>query len=432
MKFIKKNCGIKIDRSLFRKKIVKDYSALVGSNFALKPIQFIKGLLVAKFLGPSDYGILKSVELIQMLDKFGSLGFNTTAAREIGNALGANNQKKVETIRNTAYSSESLLILVLFFIGLSSTIFFDSVMLSVLIIMASTGMLVSKFRAIFATEAVIQKKFILTSKIIFFTNLIAAILVIILVPYLKIYAVLLTNIISGLLSIIFYFKSLTFNYQFKINKDEFKKILGISIPLTFNTLAFGTFRYAERILIIRYLSMDALGFFAFASMAVGHFTILFSTSVKVRMQDIFEGIGKGDYTRVHKIVLRETTLFTIISLLLIPLLWLSIEIFTPLLLPKWIDGIYSAQLYLFMLPLEVIPNYVSIVLISSLVNKQKILPLYRLISTGLLICFTIILYYWGILTLEKFIIIYICSSAFYKITVIVLYKKHFYNIYVQQ
>ena len=31
--------------------------------------------IVAKYLGPEEYGILKSVELIQMLNKFGNLEF---------------------------------------------------------------------------------------------------------------------------------------------------------------------------------------------------------------------------------------------------------------------------------------------------------------------------------------------------------------------
>ena len=51
-------------------------------------MQLVKGIVVAKYLGPADYGLLKSIELIQMLNKYGSLGFNTALTREAGNAIG--------------------------------------------------------------------------------------------------------------------------------------------------------------------------------------------------------------------------------------------------------------------------------------------------------------------------------------------------------
>lgn len=48
---------------LFRKKAFKDSLAIFGVQISIKPISFIRGLVVAKFLGPADYGILKGVEL---------------------------------------------------------------------------------------------------------------------------------------------------------------------------------------------------------------------------------------------------------------------------------------------------------------------------------------------------------------------------------
>ena len=86
---IKKIFKIEFYKRMYHKKVVRDFSAVVGLNFALKPIQFIKSFIVAKYLGPAEYGILASVQLIQMLDKYGNLGFKSTAKREVGNALGA-------------------------------------------------------------------------------------------------------------------------------------------------------------------------------------------------------------------------------------------------------------------------------------------------------------------------------------------------------
>ena len=61
----------------------------VSSYTALsRVLGFIRDIFIAKYLGPSDYGLLKSIEMIQMLNKWGNLGFRQTANREIGNLIG--------------------------------------------------------------------------------------------------------------------------------------------------------------------------------------------------------------------------------------------------------------------------------------------------------------------------------------------------------
>jgi len=113
-----------IIKNILGKKVVKDFLSLTFANIAIKPLSLARGIIVAKFLGPSDYGILKSLELIQKLNKFGNLGFKQTALREVGNYYGAGDFAKAKLTRNTAYSSEIVLSVILFFIGLSSSLFF--------------------------------------------------------------------------------------------------------------------------------------------------------------------------------------------------------------------------------------------------------------------------------------------------------------------
>ena len=78
----------------YNKKVIKDYLAVSGSNIALQPIALLKSFFVAKYLGPSDYGLLKSIDLIRMLNKYGNLGFRQTANREVGDSIGKNNHLK--------------------------------------------------------------------------------------------------------------------------------------------------------------------------------------------------------------------------------------------------------------------------------------------------------------------------------------------------
>jgi len=417
-------------KALFKKKTGRDFLAVVGSELALRPVQFLKGFVVAKYLGPADYGILKAVELIQMMNKYGTLGFRPAAAREIGNAIGKDDKEKANLVRNTAYSSEIILSVALFCLGLLISLFFESTT-SILIILASSGLLAAKLRAILNTEATVQRKFILISKISFITSLIASIVIIITVPFYKIYAVILMSFLTNILAIAFYLKTLKYKYSFKIDKKEFKRILGISIPLMAGTLSLGSLKYAERLIVMGMLGTVALGFYGFAFMIINQFAVLFKTAIRVRTQDIYEAIGRKEFLKVHKMVFKETGLLVFGTVLVIPIIWILLDGLIPLILPKWADAILVAQLSLFVLPFLVIHNYANVVLKSSLVNRQKQIPAFQFLYTIILILCAYTLKYFDQMTLENFIIINILEYGIFSLTILQLYKKHFYKVYIK-
>ena len=111
--------------NILKKRSIKDIAALSGANLALRPIQFIKSFLVAKYLGPADYGLLTGVNLIRQLSKFGNLGFKAVATREVLELKGAkSSESDIKFIKNNSYSFEVVLSVLLFFAGIGSAFFF--------------------------------------------------------------------------------------------------------------------------------------------------------------------------------------------------------------------------------------------------------------------------------------------------------------------
>ena len=424
------NLVLVFDRTIFRKKAVRDFLAVITSEIALRPIQFLKEFVVTKYLGPADYGLLKSIELIQMLNKYGTLGFRPAAAREIGDAIGKGDERKENLVRNTAYSSEIILSCILFCVGLGVSLFFEPPT-SILVILASAGLLAGKLRGVLNTEASVRKKFVLISKISFVTSLIASIIVILTVPFYKIYAVILMSFLTNILAIAFYLKNLRCGYTFKIDKKEFKRILGISFPLMAGTVSQGFFKYAERLIVMGMLGTVALGFYGFAFMIVNQFTVLFKAAIRVRTQDIYEATGRNQFLRVHKMVVRETALLICGAVVLVPIMWILIGYLIPLLLPKWKDGIFAAQLSLLGLPLQVFHNYAGVVLQSSLVNKQKMIPVSWALSSIVLLLGAFSLSYFRAMTLENFIIINVLAYSVFGLSIIFFYMKNFHKVYIK-
>ena len=53
----------------FSNKSFNDVLSMVGSQILINPLQMVKSFIVLKYINPEIYGILKSAELIKMLNK---------------------------------------------------------------------------------------------------------------------------------------------------------------------------------------------------------------------------------------------------------------------------------------------------------------------------------------------------------------------------
>ncbi len=421
-------------KTILKKKSIRDFSALAGANIALKPIQFIKSFLVAKYLGPADYGLLSGVNLIRNLSKFGNLGFKQVATREVLELKGAkSSESDIKFVKNSSYSYEVVLSVFLFLAGIGSAFFFtDSILIFSSVILASFGLLFQKIQAILSNEATINKRFVLISKITFAAGFFTAVLVAVLVPFLRIYASLIIPTIASILSISLYRKKLDFKLSFVFDKLEFIRQLKIGFPLSMGTVAYASYIYLEKILVISLFGLIAAGLFSFGQMIISQMATLFLMAIRVRKVNIFENLGAGNYLLVNKIVIRETFLLFGVSIISIIILWFLLDYFVPIFLPKYIDAIPMAKLLLFILPSKVLSSYVAIVLISKTVNKQNIIPFIQFGATLLLVACVFILHSMDLLSLYSFVIVDVFGYAIYHIIIFYLYFKYFHSKYLEK
>tara|TARA_B100001063_G_scaffold38446_1_gene32121 strand:- start:20746 stop:22047 length:1302 start_codon:yes stop_codon:yes gene_type:complete len=418
-------------KNFFKKKSTKDISWMVGANILIKPLQVAKSFIVAKYLGPEDYGIIKSVELIQMLNKFGDLGFNSTVIRDVGVKIGEKSEEEIQEIKNNAYSSELVLTFVLFLAGLISNFFFQSPIIRYAIILSSIGLFTLKIQNLFNTEATINKRFKLISKLVVIQAIINSVLIIATVSFIKIYAVLVFPIFSTLIIIFLYYKKINIPFRFKFNKSRLQSILSTSFKLTSGALAFGVFRYTERIIVISLIGLQAVGYFGFADTILGLFVVIFLTNIKVRKMDLLEDLGKGAFKKVHQIVVRETATLTVISFIVVGCSMVGLSIFVPMFLEKWVNGILVAQLFLLVLPMKVLNSYFFTVIKSPIVDKLLYTPALHITGSLVLIIGAYSLDYYDLLTLLNFIYLDIFAYGIVHISGLFIYYKEFYKPYVK-
>jgi len=413
------------------KRGVRDYLAVLSSRVGVQIVNIVKGFVVAKFLGPTNYGILKSVELITMLDKYGNLGFKSVAMREIPYYRGAGQAQKEQEVRNNAYSSEIVFAFFLLVAGIVSSLFLKTNIWIAVIFLAAFRLFFAKISNILYTEAIIQQRFILLSKLVFGVGLITALLIIITVPFFEIYSVLTVPIIGSVLGIYLYIRDLKIGFRFQIKKKELFRQLKIGIPLTLGTLSFGSYRYAERILVLSTLGLENLGFYGFGTMVMNQLMNVLLTAIKVRKIGIFEKLGQKKFQSVHTQVIKETLILIVGAVIFVILSWIAIDILVPRFLTAYIDAIIIAKVLLIAVPFRVISPYMHVVMVSPTVNKQIILPPLQFAFTVFFIFSVVVLNHFGMCSLINITIVDVIGYALFHISYVYFYKKYFVDKYLK-
>lgn len=408
------------------KKSLKDVLYMMGSQVALQPISVLKSFMVAKYLGPEHYGILKSVELVTMLNKFGSLGFLNVAVRDATTAKAQNDETKLISTKNNAYTGEILLSVLLTIIGCLSALFFENKLVQTALVLASIGLFTAKLFNIFKVEMRLNQEFKLLSKILLVHGYINALSIIATVPFFNLNAVLIVPIISTLAMALYTLKKMGRFFELKIDKEGFKEVLKIGVPLTIGTLCFGLFRYTERILIISFLGLTAMAYYGFATTITSIFVSLLLTSVmKVRSIRIYEELGKSNFKKVHKMVVKESAMLILMSLVFIVLIAVGMKVFVPMFLEKWTEAINIAILLSLVLPIKLSSSYVAAVIKSPTINKLRFEPKVQLIGTAIMVLATLALKFSDSLTLTNFVIVNLVAYAFVNLSFVYYYYLTF-------
>jgi len=89
-----------------KRKIAADGIKLLSSSVITKIIGGGVGILVAKVLGPADFGLLKIINFVPSLAKYANIGFGGVYSREVPHIRTVGGGKEVEQrVADTAFSA---------------------------------------------------------------------------------------------------------------------------------------------------------------------------------------------------------------------------------------------------------------------------------------------------------------------------------------
>ena len=413
------------------RKGVRDYAALFNSTILTQLFGIIRGFVVAKFLGPVDYGILTGVNMVSGLEKYGNLGFKSVVTREAVDAASKGRKEQAEFIKNVGYSGEILLGSILAMVGGGIALAAKDPKISLAIAIAAVALWFGKVKNNFRNEAIIEKKITLQARVLFWITLVSSLAVIAAVPFFGIFASLTVPILGSIIATWWYTAGLDYRFRFQFDLREVMRQIKIGIFMALNSLAYGSYRYAERIMILTFLGVGALGFYGIASTIMNNIMGVLLLGPMIRKIGIFEKLGKSDFEGAHQQIIRETKVHVLAAALLLPPLWVALEIFIPWVLPAYQDALTICKLLPVAVVFRIIIPYLQVAIVSVKVNRQKALPPLQFASTALFVSTCFALKYLDSVSLLNIVIADVVCYALYSLSYLVLYKRVFYNQFVR-
>ena len=411
------------------KKDLNAWFSLLISTVGIRFIGLFRGLFVARVLGPSDFGLLSSLLLINSLNKYGSLGFNAVVKREVPFFEG---KDQVQLVKNVAYSSEMLLGLFLLFLGCGSTLFIKDYNISLAVTLASLGLFFGKLAKITRTEIIVEKKFVELAKYNIYIEIFIALSVILTVSLLGIFSSLIFSVIGSIIAILIFRNKVKFSFRFLIDWKECLRQLKIGIPIALSTIAYGSYRYSEKLVILFFLGSTPLGLFAVCEKMTDALLNVFMVRYKNLSISISNALGEKKYVLAHKTFLSNTLLILFFSLIIIPVIVVLAEFLFPLLLgDSYPDVVPILKVFIFIVPIRTIGGFTIVFLESPLINKQNILPFFQCLSTLIFIFTVSIINYSGTINIINIIYADIIGYAFWHFSLLVLYYKYFFFNFVK-
>ena len=405
----------------------KDWGAILSSSIIVKFINLSRGIYVAKFLGPETFGILSAIQMISQLQKYGSMGFNSVVGRDAPFYEGEGNYKKVDFIKSSSYSFDLILALILFIAGLASVFFIENSTYKIGIAIASCGLLLAKIAKMHTVEIHLEQKFIDNARIELIVTTIVTVCILLSVKYGGMLSVLFFTAFGSLLTIILYHKKVDYRFKFTFSKVELIRQVKIGFPLMLGTLAYGSYRYSEKILILTYLGAVELGFYALGTRIMDAILNIAITRIRVTKVNLSIMLGKQKYEDFNRKVVTETIISVLTILILSPIFMATVEFIVIRWLQNYIGAIPVLKVIVLASSVRLIGNYVIIAIQSPVVNMQKLFAPLQLTATLFLVSSTIILHKQGLLNLYNFVLLDISGYLIWHLSLVGVYYAKFYN-----
>lgn len=352
-----------------KKKIIKATFIYTTSRYIEKGIGFIKGIIVAKYLGPGSLGVWGVIGLIRMYIKYLNLGIIYSMNKEISiNRDNLNDNLKIQNNSFTFILIVSLLILILSIIikifNINISLFNEYKFIANNILLIGIIGALDQIRLYFQNYFRAYENFLdlAISNILFsLTNLIV---IVVLINEYKLYSLLFGLILSYIITNLYLFIRKNENFDLVLDLEVIIPLLKTGFSLMLYTLGVFAFNSIDRIMITNFLSKSDMGYYTLAFQIISAVIMSVQTFNYIVYPKILNKIGNMKKNKDMILLTDKYSKYvTTLAAILIFIAYILINPFIKTLLVDYIKSIFIIRVIL-------IGQF--FVLSSSIVNNMLI------------------------------------------------------------
>ena len=355
-------------------------------------IAMLTSMYVATILVPQEYGVYGFLGLWLMYASLIGPGLMSAGSREMPGLLGKGEVKEAVRIQNVSLTPELLYSLLPFAVILVASFFYSDNVTRTGMIIIAFSYLTARLVNFWGHYNFIREKFNTVAAANLIQSIAVPAITLICVYWLKVYALLLAPLAVNVILWFYYLKRGPINYRFQLDRTETIRLLKVGIILQGGSLVFWAYQLMDRTLIAVMLSQEELGLYTFA---IGLVTLVLALPVSFtsvlqpilwRYANMAENITEG-----FRDAKRIAVYLAIGAAVLIPLAQLGFYLVVNLITTNYTGSIhifYVLSYNIFLVAITAIPN---LVLMSTIVNKQRLILFFYLVGLIINIIFNVLI-----------------------------------------
>jgi O-antigen/teichoic acid export membrane protein len=361
---------------------------------SVKVIAAVAGLGVTLYAGtiltPEEYGTYGLLILWLTYASLVAPGMFVAASREVPVLLGRRQEEDALKVQNISISVEVLYTIVPATIIIGTSFLYTNVIMKNGLLIIALSYIATRLTAIWSNMNIARQRFNTVALGSLVIAIISPVVALLTLNWLKVYALIIGPLAAQAVGVGYYLTKGNIGFRFQLDRREINRLIKIGIVLQGLMIMLRAFHMADRTIIAAALPLAQLGLYTFAIAFLTQALNFFQDFGTVLRPIVWKEAGTAESIfQGFKDTRRVAVYLALGTAILIPLSQLIFCLIVTLVTKKYIDSIpiFSVLSYnLFLMATAIVP---SIILNSSLVNRQKLMLVCYAIGLVLNIVFDI-------------------------------------------
>jgi O-antigen/teichoic acid export membrane protein len=334
-------------------------------------------LYAATILLPEEYGTYGLLALWLTYVNLVTPGTYVTASREMPVLLGKGQEQEATRVQNISLSAELLFTIIPTAVVIGAAFIYpDTIMRTGLFIIA-VAFITVRLSSIWAQMIFTRERFNTVALVNIIIAVVAPAVILVSLRWLKVYAMILGVPVAYGIALVYYWTRGRIGFRFKLDRREITRLTKVGIVLQGLVVVTMAFRMADRTIIASMLPLEQLGLYVFAIGFLMYGLSFFEDFARVLQPILWRHAGTAESIFKGFQDTRRIAVYLALGTgIIIPLAQLAFTLIVTLITKKYIDSIpifYVLSYNLYLMAIVIVP---SLILSSSLVNRQNIALLF--------------------------------------------------------